>query len=412
MNHTEQPVEGSTLFIQIKISISKMTMCIVTFTTRLYQTWHKYHLGEAMLDLLIAYLPIMIVAWFLFSSGNSPVLLLARSDLMLLTAVLFTEGFTTARRSVDIHPFFSITGLSATVLLAGMALPYEVAVHNGNEPEAVINFVHLWDYQVSQIFWAVAGMGYGLWARILIYRSLDDEKKVDKEYPTDKAIEFYDLVAADYNNEYQSNVQVQETYRAIENEIGEIFISKSGEKVKVLDIGGGAGLLTRSYRTRNDLDWTHCEPSSGMMKQFDDSFKTAALNPKRELATIEQVVKNLAGEKFDIILLSFVLSSLDRFPDFSSLKPLLNETGILIVADVNVNLTGGEDDNGKGGSLLSITCKNGNGETLGLRLTQLDILGLITDLTNAGFAIKKTPILIMMKDSLNRHSFVAVFNAA
>ena len=407
MNSNEQ-ARGSS------IAFPKTRILVLNFLTQLTQLRKKLrddlHLWEALRDLLKSYFPIILVAIFIYASGNAAVLLLGRSDLLLLTAVLFAEGGTTIRRDTSSHHVFGWIGFGTAVLLAGFALSYEFAVNKGIVPEAIISVVHRPEYQMAQVICVLLGLLYGLITRIAIYRDKGDEIKPDQTYDVVNAISFYDAIAADYNTNFKSSDKLVKTQDAVADQIDATLESvgsgSDGKRGKILDLGGGTGLLAQYYSSRRDIDWVACEPAARMRERYVELFRNRnLLKPRIESWDLDQATKELKDEKFDVIVLSFVLSSLEKLPKFAPLKSLLKESGILILADWDAIV--GENNKVMSRSRLTIRLNKEPRETYELKLAQLNTWKLFHELGKAGFIININPILIP-EDELVNYSFVTV----
>lgn len=152
----------------------------------------------------------------------------------------------------------------------------------------------------------------------------DDSARV---IPLSRVVEFYDAVAPLYNN--RNTGKYLATYVEIDAAIRSLLPSVEG--ISVCDVGGGTGTLLRWF-LRNEVKWSNIDISRRSLNVFESEFasyinKTIRIRDVRAEKFLEP------GEFFDVVVMSYLLSSLDRLPDFAQIRGAMREHSILVVAD-------------------------------------------------------------------------------
>lgn len=155
----------------------------------------------------------------------------------------------------------------------------------------------------------------------------DNFKKV---YTVDEAVDFYQIIANKYD-ERNTNV-VWDTHRQVILAINEKLNKR--KEISVLDIGSGTGrLIATHYFDTDNVHWSCIEPSSEMSGQFSENMKLSRVNYKIHDCSIFEPSDEVDQKKYDVIILSLVLSSLPKNPDFSYIFDLMEEGGALLITD-------------------------------------------------------------------------------
>ncbi|EKE06297.1 MAG: hypothetical protein ACD_19C00019G0001 [uncultured bacterium] len=144
-------------------------------------------------------------------------------------------------------------------------------------------------------------------------------------------VNFYDAIAEVYDIDNSKEIWV--THRAIAK-IVYSYASKQ-RKTSILDIGGGTGTLLFDVLSLNEkLNWTYVDNSKKMCEIFKKNVDEQKLEAKIINDTFDTVLSQLKRD-YDIIVLSFLFSSLPVLPDLSRIPNLLKEGGIIIFADAD-----------------------------------------------------------------------------
>lgn len=149
----------------------------------------------------------------------------------------------------------------------------------------------------------------------------------DRIVPLSHVVEFYDAVAPFYNR--RNTGKYLATY--VEMDIAIRSLLPSLEGISICDIGGGTGTLLRWF-LRNDVKWTNIDISQQSLNLFETEFAPYKnkLSRVRDVRT-DRFIEN--GETFDVIVMSYLLSSLEQLPDFNQVRHALREHSLLVVAD-------------------------------------------------------------------------------
>jgi ubiquinone/menaquinone biosynthesis C-methylase UbiE len=144
-------------------------------------------------------------------------------------------------------------------------------------------------------------------------------------------VKFYDAIAEVYDIDNSKEIWV--THRAIAKIIYS-YASKQS-KTSLLDIGGGTGTLLFDVLSLNEkLDWTYVDNSKKMCEIFRKNVEEQKLEAKIINESFDAVLSQLKRD-YDIIVLSFLFSSLPVLPDLTRISNLLKDGGMIIFADAD-----------------------------------------------------------------------------
>jgi len=220
--------------------------------------------------------------------------------------------------------------------------------------------------------------------------------KYDEIFNVEQSLDFYNRIANDYD-ERNTNFLLQ-THRQVIRTIDEFVSNK--ESAKILDLGGGTGrLIATQFFNKNNLKWVYLDNSSSMVEQFRKNMKDANLEIQIVFKSIFDISKELFNEVYDVIILSLVLTSLSRYPDFEALKLLLNQEGILIIADIDPVYTALEP-------YYSVPLSNDG--ILALKTNPLHPLDIIEKLSFYGFRVISSKSIKLHNGT--RYSYMLVFS--
>lgn len=170
-------------------------------------------------------------------------------------------------------------------------------------------------------------------------RYTDSAEGLYRCFETNKSIEFYDTVAKSYD------FQQSRDYIHTLNQICMFLTEKIGIKdgMKVLDLGGGTGLVYVPFMAPPILDWYSFDASSGMIARCMDKYSNYQTPPLVQIGSVFKNLRVYGTIQFDLIIISFLFSSLDYLPDFALIVKNLKPGGFLIVADTHPELTKGKE---------------------------------------------------------------------
>jgi 2-polyprenyl-3-methyl-5-hydroxy-6-metoxy-1,4-benzoquinol methylase len=145
--------------------------------------------------------------------------------------------------------------------------------------------------------------------------------------PLAHVVEFYDAIAPFYNK--RNTGKYLATYTAIYGVIESSFESLEG--ITICDLGGGTGFLLNRFQ-HHGAQWTNVDISLGALAVFQSEFSFYHHKWQRNLdICTDSFIKQ--NEQFDVLVMSYLLSSLDRCPDFAQIHLAMHEHSLLVVAD-------------------------------------------------------------------------------
>lgn len=161
-------------------------------------------------------------------------------------------------------------------------------------------------------------------------RRLDPQEDLQEEVvPLLKAGYFFDEVAPVYGR--RNTGKYLKTYV----EIDSLIRSHKPDlaNARICDIGGGTGTLLR-WLMRDRVTWTNVDISLASLAIFEaqEDFKQYPLKEARHCDVRTQEFIN-EGEHFDVLVMCFLLSSLDPPIDFRRVTRGMNDRSLLVIAD-------------------------------------------------------------------------------
>lgn len=150
---------------------------------------------------------------------------------------------------------------------------------------------------------------------------------------------FYEAIATTYDERNSANLLA--THMDTLERIEQAQEGKPG--IRVLDLGGGTGKnIATHFFNDEDIRWDYVDSSPAMADQMRRNLAGRPLS--RHLAVYVGDINDLdllglKEEAYDVILLSLVLSSMPRMPDFATIAGLLAPRGSLIISDINPDYT-------------------------------------------------------------------------
>jgi ubiquinone/menaquinone biosynthesis C-methylase UbiE len=172
-----------------------------------------------------------------------------------------------------------------------------------------------------------------IWAKVQqLHQSTSTKLPFDHVYETTSAKDFYDAIARHYDQRNSS--ELLNTHRQVVRLID--AQARDREMLEVLDLGGGTGkLIVQHFFDRNTMRWHYVDVSSGMADQFRENFMGTKLDWSVELEDIHAFLKKARKQQYDVVLLSLVLTSMDRDPEWQALASVVKPGGRLIIADID-----------------------------------------------------------------------------
>ena len=188
-----------------------------------------------------------------------------------------------------------------------------------------------------------------LFSNFLIFLKIKNKEKPSISPPSEEKTEhfnvskshiFYSKIAEDYDE--ANSKKMHNTHHAVIEKIEKIMRSKGDDPISVLDLGSGTGkLVAHDFRNNENLKWTNFDLCKEMSDEFEQNLSTAKFSRKSIKGDIMDIGKidYFEQEKFDIIIICFVLSSMSKYPNFGSIKSFLKDDGSLLIADAYPSFT-------------------------------------------------------------------------
>ena len=215
-----------------------------------------------------------------------------------------------------------------------------IQVHSLNIPE----HLGLLRDEVAKYFPSLphTSSGYAHWEnakRLLMDRVSDHSNTpvatiVEPHNPDDhelnQTIEFYDKVAKHYDHFVSSDFN--RTHAELNR-----FIARRlelGAPTTFLDLGGGTGKILSAFETAPNLKWVYCDASQQMFRLFSDKYGGSPVLENAAHKDAEEFLRTEPKE-YDIILVSFLISSMSYDLDLNLLKRRLTNDGLLIIVEAN-----------------------------------------------------------------------------
>jgi ubiquinone/menaquinone biosynthesis C-methylase UbiE len=225
------------------------------------------------------------------------------------------------------------------------------------------------------------------------------EEAVDREYPVDRARDFYQEIAPNYD--LRNSGSLVSTHLAAVAQLQATRAQRS--TLRVLDLGGGTGkLIAIHFFNDAAVSWTYVDFCPAMAAQFRRNLAGYPLgvNSKVVVEDLTRALQQLEPASYDVVMLSLVLSSMPNPPDFALIARVLAPGGSLIVTDINPGYT-------HANPLYRVSV---DGAVVALRTTPVDPLDVIRRAEAAGLreSAKKA---IGEGEGSTYYSFMVVFTA-
>ncbi|HAS6377875.1 TPA: class I SAM-dependent methyltransferase [Vibrio vulnificus] len=190
------------------------------------------------------------------------------------------------------------------------------------------------------VAWAVAEFTYeplivSLGSAVAFIGVFSREKQKSKVYAREQASLFYGKIANDYderNTQFLKESHIN-TVKHLKKAIDEL------DSASVLDLGGGTGInVAAHFFNRRNVTWNYVDASSEMKTAFEKNVEMADFKFTTKMSDLNEFM-NSCEEKFDAIVVSFVLTSLPYPFDIKKAASLLKPNGSLIIADIEPEYT-------------------------------------------------------------------------
>ena len=154
-------------------------------------------------------------------------------------------------------------------------------------------------------------------------------------YGREDASLFYGEIAKDYdarNTQFLKESHIN-TVKHLKKAIDQL------DSASVLDLGGGTGInVAAHFFNWSNVTWNYVDSSSEMKTAFEKNVEMADFKHTTKMSDLDNFL-NICDEKFDAIVVSFVLTSLPYPFDLKKVSSLLKPNGSLIIADIEPEYT-------------------------------------------------------------------------
>jgi ubiquinone/menaquinone biosynthesis C-methylase UbiE len=229
--------------------------------------------------------------------------------------------------------------------------------------------------------------------------------------------QFYNKIAEKYDDRNSASLYAahHKVIDIVNSALNDIKRSASKDEVmnlynrdvrsRLLDIGGGTGkLVAYHFYKISSIEWHYVDESPLMLQQFCNNMRGSKLKifttlNEADVYISDNISSNLAIGHFDIIIISFSLTSMHKNPDWMSISRMLRSGGTLIIADIDASYTAKNP-------FYSVTTVDGDFHLMP-RPVPLSIL--ISEISASGLNLESaTPI----KQNTADYAYVAEFKKA
>lgn len=158
----------------------------------------------------------------------------------------------------------------------------------------------------------------------------------DKGYSVIDSKSFYDAIADQYDQ--RNSPSLLQTHAEVIRVIKETVDKRSD--IQVLDLGGGTGkLIAHHFFDRSDIHWVYVDSSALMTEKFRQNLNETKLSKSVEVEELNTYLSRDPDRLYDVIIISLVLTSLEKTPNLKSIASRLKPEGRLVVADIDAAYT-------------------------------------------------------------------------
>jgi ubiquinone/menaquinone biosynthesis C-methylase UbiE len=213
----------------------------------------------------------------------------------------------------------------------------------------------------------------------------------------DRARDFYQEIATNYD--LRNSGSLVSTHLAT---VVQLQRARAARPMRVLDLGGGTGMLIAvNFFNDDHVWWTYVDSCPAMADEFRRNLAGYPLGRNSQIIVddLARAVRQLESASYDVVLLSLVLSSMPAPPDFVPIARLLSPGGTLVVTDINPGYT-------RDNPLYKVPV---GGAVVALRTTPVDPFDVIRRARTAGLSSTEQKTL---GEGQTYYSFMTVFAQA
>lgn len=229
----------------------------------------------------------------------------------------------------------------------------------------------------------------------LFYRWRKNKTEIvyDFTYPAEDALKFYSAIAESYDS--RNSPSLQKSHLSTLEKIESFLENKSNWSV--LDLGGGTGKLIalRFFNNPNGA-WVVVDGSPEMIGEFSKNLSGSKLKIKTSIEEIESYLDRPEDEKHDVVLVSYLLTSMTKNPDWLNLVSKVKDEGRLIIVDAEPSYTALHP-------YYSVSVKN---KIHALKTRPVSGTTLIEEIDKVGFTMESA---VTIKNGENPYAYIYVF---
>ncbi|MDP2502646.1 hypothetical protein BCT47_25245 [Vibrio splendidus] len=229
-------------------------------------------------------------------------------------------------------------------------------------------------------------------ASALIGCFVTDQKK--HKYNKEFASQFYGKIAEKYD---ERNTQfLKDSHIITVRNLKEAI--KDKESASILDLGGGTGInVAAHFFNRANVTWNYVDITPEMKVAFEKNVMSASFSHNATTSDLNEFISTTT-DKYDAIVISFVLTSLPYQIDMKKLVDLLSPNGSLVIADIEPQYTEKYPE-------YLVTVGN---EVHSLSVSPINALDLIESAENAGLNFQYCQSI--KKNDGERYAYVLRFS--
>jgi ubiquinone/menaquinone biosynthesis C-methylase UbiE len=230
--------------------------------------------------------------------------------------------------------------------------------------------------------------------------SRDRQGASDHEYTTDLARDFYQKIAPNYDLRNRNSGNLVTTHLETVDTVQRLRAQRP--LLRVLDLGGGTGkLIAIPFFNDPTVSWTYVDFCPAMAAEFRRNLAGQPLGDNAEIVVddLVRVLRQLPAASYDVVLLSFVLSSMPAALDLTPVARVMRPDGSLVITDINPGYTHEKP-------LYKVPV---GGQVVALRTTPVDPFDVIRRAGAAGLTMAEQRTF---GEGVTYYSFMTVFTAA
>ena len=230
-------------------------------------------------------------------------------------------------------------------------------------------------------------------ALIYRWRKNKTEGIYDFTYPTEDALKFYSAIAEGYDS--RNSPSLQKSHLCTLEKIESFLENKNNWSV--LDLGAGTGkLIALRFFNNPNSTWVVVDGSPAMMGEFSKNLSASKLKIKTSIEEIESYLDRSENEKHDVVLVSYLLTSMPKNPDWLKLVRKVKDDGRLIIVDAEPSYT----------ALHQHYSVSINNKTHALKTRPVSGTTLIEEIDKVGFTMESAATI---KNGENPYAYIYVF---